>query len=212
MGDIDEFEQVRSQLSVLGDGRLTVTDSLIGGAGLGLFAAVSFARGDPITEYYGQIISKETAAKRRFERQASHIRVHSLNRSAIDGNYHWNGVRIVDKRVELIGRGVAAIANHSADAPNVEYAFVDSASNRAAIEAWMRPGGQWTMRDECRITYIRAIRAIKPGEELLVNYGQDYSWSKESESSSEEEEESSSEEEEEVGRQKRVRVERAIQR
>ncbi len=164
-------DDLARDLSVVGDGRIEIRESTIQGAGLGLFARTTFRRGDPITEYYGQIITREEALERRARGQDSHIRSHIGIEWSIDGQFTRRGEPITDARVELEGRGAGALANDKARGANAEITFVDCSENVRRFRDFRRGKTKVRLLPEHRITYLRALRTIKPGEEIFVNYG-----------------------------------------
>lgn len=156
---------------------LDVRQSAIAGAGLGVFTNRAFVAGEPITEYVGKIIT-DREAKALPGPQRTHLRTLIPLVSVIDGNYLPDGTRLsntVDEKIlQLSGNAVGAIINDSVT-PNAEYVFYDSPERHAAIEQSLTdPGVRIPESRKDRIVYIRAIRNIAPGEELLVYYGDKY--------------------------------------
>jgi len=79
----------------------------------------------------------------------------------------------------MSGRGGGAYANDpiARERANAVFDFVDCEANRLALERFR--SGTLPLRDEPfdpleRISFLRATRDIEPGEEVFVNYGDDY--------------------------------------
>jgi len=168
--ETDAFERVKNQLHVLRDGSLELRQSE-NGAGLGLFALRSFAKGEPITEYYGEQLTYDKVKKE--ERNTSHIRRHMAQRYVIDGRYMADGTLISKPTEQLLDHGAAAYANHSAKKQNADYNYVDSNFNKAALDQFWK-GAKYALLPQERITYIYAIKDIVAGSEILLDYGKQY--------------------------------------
>ncbi len=154
------LSQVRAKLAVFGDGAIDVRRSRV--AGLGLFAGRAFEKGEMITEYSGNFITREESV-RRLGKTDSHIRTHIGRRWDIDG-----------LRQPQVGRGAASFANDAAPPlkANSVFDFVDSQLAERDVERFFK-GAPAIFRPEERITFLRASRAIARGEEIFVDYGQD---------------------------------------
>lgn len=180
-----KIQDLRQSLQVLGGegSRVTLRQSTIAGAGLGIFATgkkllkdgryVTFEQGDPITEYSGQMLTYEQAKTEK--RPFSHLRTHSRQRYVIDGTRLPNGTLITDPKKQMQGHGVGAFANHGVEEStrNADFDYVDSERNHRAF-AVFKAGGPYKFDPASRVTFLRAKRDIAPGEEILVDYGRDY--------------------------------------
>jgi len=113
-------------------------------------------KGDTITEYGGHIIDVVEAERRRGQRLATHIRSLASGRLAIDGRL------VPNKR----GSGGGSFINDPRNARLVNATFCNT--NRI-LKGLDRPGLQTMER-----TFIRALRDIQPGEEILASYGKGY--------------------------------------
>lgn len=157
---------------VLDGGGLVIQASSIEGAGLGLFANRDFARGEPITEYYGQLIDNEEAKKRLSEGRASHILPLVNFEWYVDGLFHPSGIPIADPVAELSGRGAAAFINSTRGtnlADNARFDFSDTAINQRIMDSALYRSK--SLNPTQRLKYARAVREIKKGEEILIDYG-----------------------------------------
>jgi hypothetical protein len=154
---------------------LEIRPSMLAGAGNGLFALRDFAVGEPITEYYGELITFEEAIERKKKEGDSHIRSHIQRYWYIDGSHMKDGTPIINAANQLHGKGGAAIANHKDKKhANSRYDFYDSPVNEERFNQWM--GGNKTIQQlpEERTTYITATKPIKKGDEIFVDYGREY--------------------------------------
>jgi SET domain-containing protein len=133
---------------------VAVLRSYIPGAGMGLFAARPFRRGEPITQFDGTIVDAATArAYRNSEAHLSHARTRWAQREVIDG-----------LRVGVAGRGGASLANDAGYTPGGRY---DGGRNNSKFVEHDIGGVD-------RIIYLAAVRDIAAGEEITVSYGNDY--------------------------------------
>jgi hypothetical protein len=165
-----EYLMVQASLTTVGDGVL-VRPSTIPAAGSGLFANRDFAKGAPVTGYEGKLIT-HAEAKRLSKEDRSHVRAHQRQRTALNG-------KIVAGRplspASIQGRGGAAMTNHKKGGKaNVVFDNVDSARYLAQLANWMVSSSNPHPDPQGRITYLKARRAIRKGEELFVDYGEDY--------------------------------------
>lgn len=121
-------------------------NSTITGAGKGLYATREFMRGELITEYVGEIISREEARK-RLERGEFHY----LG-TLVPGLYEIDGIRS-----PIFGVGAASLINHASSSnANVRWCHIED-------------------RKVCfRRLFAKATRDIHPGEEILINYGKTF--------------------------------------
>ena len=168
---------VIAQLEVLGGGSVELRNSTLGAAaGLGVFAARDFAADEPITRYEGELVEYAEARRRRARDEASHLRKHIPLTWTIDGTRLADGTRITRPAVELRGAGIGAFCNHSRAAANAVFDFVDCAPNARLLRAIDRGRvvGASELDPRERVSYIRAARAIRAGEEVFVDYGDDY--------------------------------------
>lgn len=165
-----EYLAVRSRLATVGNG-LEVRASSVPAAGMGLFATRNFAKGDPVTEYEGKLIT-HSEAKQLSKEDRSHVRSHILQRWAINGKIV--GGRPISAS-SLQGRGGGAMVNHVASSKaNVVFDHVDSAKFAAEMANWMSSPSSPFPDPHGRITFMRASKPIKKGDELFAYYGKDY--------------------------------------
>jgi hypothetical protein len=146
--ELHEFKNapsIFSEPAVLGDG-LRVAPSGIPNSGRGLFTTRFFRRGDLVTEYVGTRISRERALQLKALNLHSHIRSISFH-ELIDG-----------ERDPQELQGVGAMANDPRDVTkvNTKYHLV------------------WDEANARFLVYLRALRDILMGEEVLVSYGKSY--------------------------------------
>lgn len=158
---------------VLGNGAVELRESTIPGAGLGVFAGRDIAAGQPITLYYGQLIDKAEADRRKSIGQASHIVPLVQFTWYIDGRRHPSGRRIRGPRRELVGRGLGAYCNSTRGVPgaidNARFESVDTGANLRIVAR--DPAARASLDPRLRTKYVRAIRDIPAGTEILVEYG-----------------------------------------
>lgn len=162
--------ELSANLSVLRNKRLELRESPIPGANLGLFARVPIKRGEPITEYYGQIIDSREAKRRKEQNAHSHI-VPLVNfRWYIDGKHRIDGREILDPRM-LNGRGIGAFVNSCRGTEFAENARFDFKDDSATAHILRRdPCDTARVNPLRRFKYVRAVRDIPAGEEILVDY------------------------------------------
>lgn len=169
----DEKATIERQLHVLGDEWLELRPTPIG---YGVFAKRDIAAGAPLTEYYGQYITYADAQRLEREKQEqTHFRRHIASRVVIHGQRMRNGDAITDPTTQLVGCGVGAYCNDSADkkAINATFDFADSPYNVAEFVRFTN-GGPYEPRAEERVTFVRATRAIATGEQICAEYGDQY--------------------------------------
>eukprot|EP01054_Gregarina_sp_Poly1_P005015 Gregarina_sp_Poly_1__5014@NODE_2659_length_1862_cov_546_523120_g1686_i0_p1_GENE_NODE_2659_length_1862_cov_546_523120_g1686_i0NODE_2659_length_1862_cov_546_523120_g1686_i0_p1_ORF_typecomplete_len407_score48_26SET/PF00856_28/1_6e17_NODE_2659_length_1862_cov_546_523120_g1686_i05721792 len=123
-----------------------VRDSTIPEAGRGLFASRDFKKGEFVTEYVGEIITRDEA-RRRLRRGQFHY----LG-TLVTGMYEIDGIQ-----VPRDGEGAASFINHARKPhANVQWAHVED-------------------RKACfRRMFAKASRDIAAGEELFLDYGKTY--------------------------------------
>jgi hypothetical protein len=161
--------RARRQLTTVGHGVLIKRSRT--GHGNGLFAARTFHRGDWITRYSGKLVRYREAMeeKRRNRASASHMRSHIAMTWVLDGLRFADGRPVgTNPATSMLGRGGGAFANDARGTRfrnNVAYDFYDL-HTQSADPFNLQPGK--------RITFIRATRLIRPGDEILVNYGERY--------------------------------------
>jgi hypothetical protein len=98
------------------------------------------------------------------------MRSHIAMTWVIDGTRLADGTRITNAPVQLRGLGGGAMANDArgtAFENNAEYDHYDSPANR----------DPFNLNPKERITFLRATTPIEPGQEILIDYGQEY-WKK----------------------------------
>lgn len=138
--------------AVVGDGVVVEPSRLsAAGVGNGLFASRAFEKDDLVTCYEGPTI-EHARAKSFSVTRASHVLTLRSLRTAIDG-----------LRVPVEGRGGGSFANDGRGErrPN------------AVFETFLR-GRDLGVEEDA--VYLRALRRIRPGDEVLVSYGTRY-WS-----------------------------------
>jgi hypothetical protein len=145
------------------------------GFGHGLFVTRAFQADEPITEYYGKLLTWRESRSLPPEK-TTHIVKHIAMTFSIDGLRLADGTPITDPPRQLHGRGGGAFANDARNtrfSVNADFDFWDSPTNRANFAAT----GVSDPRQ--RITFIKATKPLSPGDEVFVDYGTQY-WSKHS--------------------------------
>ena len=150
----EQVPELAQGLATVGDG-LAVRDSILAGAGLGLFATRPFCQGELVTYYQGQRINEAQAQARRARGEDAYIVTLESMRSAIDG------VRADALRA---GFGGASACNDASRDAVVCAGVAQAAVNNAAF-VW---------HDVPARLLLRAQRDIQPGEEIFVSYGRAY--------------------------------------
>jgi SET domain-containing protein len=143
-----------------------VYESKIPNAGRALFAADDFADGNWITEYDGELIDKKTADARLQQGKDTHIRSLEFGHSFVDGFYCTN----------TRGRGGASFANDpwtlgknvASGMYNAKFEKFQSFDPKVGVKT--RTGD---MELPNRV-FLRAIKRIKKGDEIYVDYGKDF--------------------------------------
>lgn len=169
----DKYNQIVSLLHCIGTPGCGVEIKLssIAGAGRGLFAVKPFTVGEPITAYYGELVTHAESKKRN----ASHLRSLFAMRFAIDGRYMLDGTPITEPETQLAGHGAAAFANDARDQEknNAEFLKIDSPKNLKAYGTFAS-GGPWQLDPGESKIILYATKPIKAGQEIFVSYGDDY--------------------------------------
>lgn len=167
----DDGEAIKARLPVIGEGSLLLAQSTLPGAGFGLFADRDFRNGEIITFYTGPI-SKYIHPSKLDPFYATHARMVN-SWYTMYGNYTDDGLRRLDTnnagdREYLTGKGGGPFINHNtgvAGQPNSTWYPVRSKENRA------KPMDENPFDI---IIMIAATRDIDEGEEIFINYGNDY--------------------------------------
>ena len=170
--DISYLELLAARPAFLGSNELFIRSSRIPAAGLGLFAARAFQRGEPITLYHGELIDFAEAQVRLAAGQASHIVPLIQFRWYVDGARHPNGTAITDPVAELVGRGLGAYANSVRGTTlreNARFDFADTPLNQRVMDAAVFDAA--ALGPNQRQKYVRAIEDIAAGQEILLDYG-----------------------------------------
>ncbi len=167
-GGVDSLSS-KNTYSSLGDG-VSVSESGIEGAGLGLYASREFSKNEPITLYEGKLLTYREATEIKNGDPCSALHIRSLFplHSSIDGRRDERGNQITDPMRQRDGRGGAAWANDAKGSifeVNSVYDFWDFEEN--ASDPFNRD-------PSLRLVFIRAIKEILPGEEIFVDYGVDF--------------------------------------
>ena len=143
--------------ATINDG-VEVKESGVPNAGLGLWATRAFAKGSLITEYDGEGISYAEAIKRRDAGVSTHIKSLDPMHLCIDGR----GLTAASN-----GRGGASFANDPYTTPyRRNTVFVTKQGVKGSV-----PRLGFGSLSRC---FLQATRAIAPGEELFVSYGDSY--------------------------------------
>jgi len=146
-----------SPAATIGNG-VEVRRSNLPNAGLGLFATRAFAAGELVTEYDGCVIDEVEAKARQDQKVSTHIRSLGPKHAFIDGrdvpNERW--------------RGGASFVNDPLSRVwyNTEFFQYRPAGYTPGVS---RGGSNVFER-----VYVRATKAIPPGEEVYVDYGKDF--------------------------------------
>jgi hypothetical protein len=137
------------KLGVVGNG-VEIKPSTIPNAGNGLFASRPFRKNELITAYEGEKIDRKTADEMRAKGQATHVRSVAGFHELISG---------YTKPEQAVGKGGGSFINDvfgSNLEVNAEYAI--RRDPKTGLDA----------------VYIKALRDLQPGEEILASYGKDY--------------------------------------
>ena len=137
----------------LGHG-IIVKASTIPGAGYGLFATKNFKKGEGITEYDGEIISRSYANILKQQNLDTHIVALSPGRSAI------NGLTTI-----TVGRGGAQFSNDINDKNRYNAVFGKTEHILPGLQ-----DNRTGLKDLFRI-FLKAKKDIKAGDEIFVDYG-----------------------------------------
>lgn len=166
-----KFDAVKEKVCVCGGG----LELRPGSFGLGLFATKTFLKGEPITLYGGQLVSHSEAQKRSRAGGDSHMRRHIAMHCCFDGCFMPDGTKISDPTKQLVGFPVGAFCNDTSDAGqlNARFNYIDSQYNEDRFKEFEK-GYDYRPKAEERLTFIEAIRDIKPDEEIFVDYGSQY--------------------------------------
>lgn len=125
---------------------LYLKKSLIPGAGKGLFTKTQFTRGDIVCEYEGEIVTWAECERRADEGHEGYVFFITKHR-CIDAYFTPE-----------------AMARYANDAKGI--GRVEGLKNNAQYEIKVRQG--------VKRGFIVATRTINPGDEILVDYGDDY--------------------------------------
>lgn len=143
--------------ATIGDG-VEVKTSGIPNAGLGLWATRAFSKGSLVSEYDGEVISHSEAIKRSVAGVATHIKSLDPLHLCIDGR---------DLKATSVGRGGASFVNDPYTTPYRRNAvFVTKQGVKGSV-----PRLGYDSLSRC---FLQATRAIAPGEEIFVWYGDSY--------------------------------------
>ena len=161
------WSDIRDKLAVRGNGAVELNPSKIPNAGFGVFASSrAYKAGEPITEYYGRLLSKTEADGVAEQGEHTHIVPLFNFRWYIDGLVAPCGTRSNPEAPGFFGQGVGAFVNSSRGTgrmANARFDFCDDA-----------PPNLFGKVTRCearnRHKYVRAIVDIERGEEILVDY------------------------------------------
>lgn len=145
--------ELAKKSAIVGRG-VEIKKSQIENAGNGLFATRYFKKGEVVTKYSGEIISRKDADELRGKEKDTHFFAIAMGREVISG--------LTDPK-EAFGKGGGSFANDSRGNKSLPY-----------------NGKLQVIHDEKKgqdSGYITAISDINPGDEIFVNYGKDY-WKK----------------------------------
>lgn len=142
-----------TSVSTIGDG-VEVKASTIHGAGRGLFATKRFKKGNIITEFDGEIISRDEALRRRLAREDSHI-------AGLDFDTQIDGINVQ----AVDGKGGASFANDPRDTKRVNAKKVEN----QVIHGVIRTGEPTLTR-----AFLEATKQIDEGDEIFVDYKSTY--------------------------------------
>jgi len=170
---ISTFERLRELAGTVGDGvRIAPSTLPIQGAGNGVFATRDYPRGAPITEYVGVVRPLDVGYALSLA-ERSHMIDFGNGQLTLDGRYTPEGVLITDPAAQLAGRGAGAYLNDPRGTPlvgNVEFEEMESPD--AALLA--QRGRAAEITPQMYMMLMRASRDVYAGDELLVDYGDDY--------------------------------------
>lgn len=156
---------------------LQISHSQIPDAGLGVFALANISKHAYVTEYGGQLISWATAVRRRAQNQDTHIIGLSHQIDALDSRTDdplSTGVPRFTLAYYAENHLVGGLINdpyNSGRAANVAYMTIDHGKGYPA--GFHDAGGAEPVYSSARV-FLRALRNISAGEELLVDYDGTY--------------------------------------
>ena len=162
-----KWSDICVDLAVHGDSELSLEVSSIPGAGIGVFAdSRGFEAGEPITEYYGRIICKHDADQAKQSYEHTHIVPLFNFQWYIDGLVSEFGERSNPSAPGFPWRGLGAFVNSSRGSGLKANARFDFCDDKKQDVFCTKTRGDARHRHK----YVRAIRYIAPGEEILVDY------------------------------------------
>jgi SET domain-containing protein len=141
--------------------KTTISESLIPGAGMGLFAMRDIRKGEVVTEYGGEVVDIKRAKELMAAGEDTHLLTVVSQHEALDGRVRPEAGFTLEYyyRNDLMG----SFAN-STDKPNVKYV------ERSRSHGRVHPYG--AAASKCMV--LRATRDIRAGEEIYSNYGKGY--------------------------------------
>jgi len=167
------FERIRALAGIVGDGvRIAPSTLPIQGAGNGVFATRDYPKGAPITEYVG-LVRPLAVGYALSLGERSHMIDFGNGRLTLDGRYTPEGTLITDPVAQLTGRGGGAYLNDPRGTglvDNVEFEELESADAALLTEE----AREHEITPQMYMMMMRASRDVYAGDELLVDYGDDY--------------------------------------
>jgi hypothetical protein len=140
--------------------RLEVRESSI--AGLGLFADQPIRKGALITEYGGRLVGRAEAEQLRLRGEDTHLRAVILGFQALDSRVQGP---IFTPQYYTENHLAAGFANEQPAAKNAEYVNENGVGRLHPYSDYAVAGDR---------VYLKALRNIEPGEEILTDYGRTY--------------------------------------
>ncbi len=207
-------KKLRTRMATHNNG-VTIRTSTLPLAGMGVFATRDYAAGTVITEYEGLVINLKN-----IRQPITHVRTLWSQRWYVDG------LRIVDSQRhvisinepgrQMVGRGLGAFCNDPRgtdlllkDLKNVVFQIMERAYRpsfkqpASDMPPLLNPLTNAHNDPVSRFVVVTALRAIRAGEELLIDYGEDF-WEKQHERKRKREEEEEEKQAIERGQRKRI--------
>jgi len=136
--------------------------STIPKAGAGVFVQEDVPKNKVLTEYWGRLLDRKKALELREKKKDTHLRTMGFRQGALDGRI-TEEMRIEDY---LEGHRVGSFINCPPKGVQANCEYIVKEWDGGAV----RNGSVFVAQR----VFLRTTRAVRAGEELLVNYGKTY--------------------------------------